>query len=41
MKIEAARLAEIAGEADQRSVSRQFVALARTCKSCHDDFREK
>lgn len=41
MNAEAAKLGEITAEGDQRSVLRQFVALGKTCKSCHTDFRKK
>jgi cytochrome c556 len=41
MNVESAKLGEIAREGDQRSVMRQFVALGKTCKGCHTDFRKK
>ncbi len=41
MDMEAAKLGEVAVKGDQRSTLKQFIALGRTCKGCHTDFRRK
>ncbi len=41
MRDESARLGAVAAEGDRRSVLKQFIALGKTCKSCHTDFRQK
>ena len=37
---EAAELARVAAAADATAVRAQFQKVARTCKSCHDKFRQ-
>ena len=41
MNVESVKLGEVARDGDQRSVMRQFVALGKTCRGCHTDFRKK
>ena len=36
---ESAALAEVAQEEDPRAIRKQFVAVAKTCRGCHTDFR--
>jgi len=37
---EAAELARVAGGSDAKAVQAQFQKVARTCKSCHDRYRQ-
>ncbi|MEE4378119.1 MAG: cytochrome c [Candidatus Competibacteraceae bacterium] len=41
MGTEAGKLAETAASGDEGAVKAQIGALAKSCKTCHDDFREK
>ncbi len=41
MKTEAAKLAELAANADRRAVLGQFASTARSCGGCHKVFRQK
>lgn len=34
------KLVEVAGESDQRAIKKQIVVTAKTCKTCHTDFRK-
>ena len=39
---EAIKLGELSeGDADRRSLTKQFVKLGKSCKSCHTDYRKK
>lgn len=38
---EARKLAEVAAQGDQKAFRTQFGEVAKTCKGCHDDFREE
>lgn len=41
MSAEAAKLAKVAAGNDIAAIKKQAQSLGRTCKSCHDDFREE
>ena len=41
MQQEIAKLAEVAQTGDQGAMKAQVGATGRSCKSCHDDFRNK
>ena len=41
MKVETAKMTEIASEGDKRAILQQFQKTAGTCKSCHDDYKSK
>ena len=41
MSAEAAKLATVTAGTDLAAIKKQAQALGRTCKSCHDDFREE
>ncbi len=41
LQIEADKLQKVAATGDIDAIKAQFGATAKTCKSCHDDFREK
>jgi cytochrome c556 len=42
LETESAKLLEVAsGDADQKAVLAQFVKMGKTCRGCHQDFREK
>jgi len=34
-------LAEIAKTGDEKAIKEQFGKTAKTCKACHDDYREE
>ena len=38
---EAAKLAQVAGSGDMAAAGAQLGALGKTCKGCHDNFRDK
>jgi cytochrome c556 len=38
---EAAELVKVAASADQATVKTQFGKLGRTCKACHDEYKNK
>ncbi|WP_323750169.1 cytochrome c [Marinobacter sp.] len=38
---EANKLQAVAAEGDKAALARQFAALGKTCKACHDNFRAK
>lgn len=38
---QSARLAQVAATGDEAAMRAQFGETAKTCKGCHDDFREK
>jgi cytochrome c556 len=40
MEREMAKLAEVAKGGDQGAIKKQFGDTAKTCKSCHDDYKE-
>lgn len=40
MQREAAKLAEVAAGGDQEAMKKQFGAAGKTCKGCHDDYKE-
>jgi cytochrome c556 len=40
MQREAAKLAEVAAGGDQEAIKKQFGATGKTCKGCHDDYKE-
>ena len=40
-RMELAKLAEVAQTGDEAAMRKQFSEAAKTCKGCHDDFREK
>ncbi len=40
MQREAAKLAEVAAGGDQEAMKKQFGATGKTCKGCHDDYKE-
>jgi len=39
LRTESAKLAEVAASGDEAAMKKQFGATAKTCKSCHDDFK--
>lgn len=41
MQEQAARLVVVAKEGDAAALRSQFSALGKTCKACHDDFKQK
>ena len=41
LRTESAKLAEVAAGGDQEAMKAQFGETAKTCKGCHDDFREQ
>ena len=41
LREESAKLASIAAGGDMAAMKKQFGATAKTCKGCHDDYREK
>ncbi len=41
LRNESAKLADVAATGDEGRMRSQFLDTAKTCKSCHDDFREK
>ena len=40
MQREAAKLAEVAAGGDPEAMKKQFGATGKTCKGCHDDYKE-
>ena len=40
MKREVAKLGEVAAGGDEGAMKKQFGAAAKTCKGCHDDYKE-
>ncbi|RMF17564.1 MAG: cytochrome c [Gammaproteobacteria bacterium] len=40
-RMELSKLADVAQSGDEAAMRKQFAATAKTCKGCHDDFREK
>jgi len=40
LRIQSARLAEVAAGGDEAAVKEQFGKTAKTCKGCHDDFKD-
>lgn len=40
LEVEAARLAELAKNADFTAIQTQFAKVQKTCKGCHDDFKK-
>lgn len=40
MQREASKLAEVAAAGDEGATKKQFGAAAKTCKACHDDYKE-
>lgn len=40
MQREAAKLAEVAKGGDEAAMKKQFGEAGKTCKACHDDFKE-
>ena len=40
MKRETAKLGEVAAGGDPEAMKKQFGAAAKTCKACHDDYKE-
>ena len=41
LREQSARLAQVAATGDEAAMKAQFGETAKTCKGCHDDFREK
>lgn len=41
LKTESAKMAELAAGGDKSAIGAQLGALGKTCKGCHDDFKEK
>jgi len=39
LRDQAAKLAEVAASGDEAAMKEQFGATAKTCKGCHDDFK--
>jgi cytochrome c556 len=39
LQLESAKLAEVAAGGDEAAMKEQFGKTARTCKGCHDDFK--
>jgi cytochrome c556 len=40
MQREVAKLGEVAAGGDEGAIKKQFGAAAKTCKACHDDYKE-
>lgn len=41
MQTEAARLGEVARDGDRGTIAAQLEKTGKTCKACHDDYKEK
>ena len=41
MQLEAAKLGDVAATRDRKAISEQLAATGKTCKSCHDDYKQK
>ena len=41
LQIDSQKLLEIAQEGDKSAIAKQFAAVGRSCKGCHQDYRQK
>ena len=41
MQLEAAKLGDVAASGDRQAIGDQIAATGKTCKSCHDEYKEK